>query len=226
MSRLAGVAAGIVVVVFLAGAIKWFLPSLTLERQTVASTPSLQGLSIRSEVLLRRESRACIAPVPLDRDVREVQMLLNARSSVPPLLDVTLRGPGYDASTRLAGQVTKSDQLSTGRLSSAPPAAGDGELCLVNRGRHTVALVGTSEPESLTRPATTVDGKPLPDIDPALTFLTGERRDILSEAGTVIDRATGFTDVVPAWLLWPLAILFFAGIPAGAAAVFLLSRES
>jgi hypothetical protein len=223
MSR---VAAGIVVVVFLAGAIKWFLPSLALERQTVASTPSLQGLSIRSEVLLRRGSRACIAPVPLDRDVREVQMLLNARSATPPLLDATLRGPGYSATTQLSGQVTKSDQLSTGRLTSAPSAAGDGTLCVVNRGRHTVALVGTTEPESLTRPATTVDGKPLADVDPALTFLTGKRQDILSEAGTVVDRATGFTGVVPAWLLWPLAVLFVLGIPVGAAAVFLLNREA
>jgi hypothetical protein len=225
MSRLAGVAAGIAVVVFLAGAIKWFLPSLTLERQTVASTPSLQGLFIRSEILLRRGSRACIAPVPLDRNVREVQMLLNARRSAPPLLDATLTGPGYSATTRLTGQISKTDQLSTGRLSSVPLAAGDGELCLTNRGRHAVALVGTSEPESLTRPATTVDGKPVPDVDPALTFLTGERRDILAEPGAVIDRATGFTGVVPSWLLWPLAFLFVGGVPASAAAVFLLKRE-
>jgi hypothetical protein len=216
------VAAAIVLVVFAAGAAKWFIPSLTVERQTVASTPSLQGLFVRSEVLLRKGSRACIAPVPLDRSVHEVQMLLNARGGVASPIDVTLRGPGYSANTTFSGYLVGGDHLATGRLSASPQAASDGQLCLRNRGRHAVGLVGTTEGESLTPPATTIDGKPVNNMDPALTFLTGKQQSITSEAGTIVDRASGFTDALPAWLLWPLAVLFVLGLPLGAAAIFVL----
>lgn len=217
------IAAAIVVVVFFAGAVRWFLPSLTLERQTVAATPSLQGLYVRSEILVRKGVRACIAPVPLDHKVREVQMLLNARGKSASPLDITLHGASYSATARFAGYPAGHDALTTARLSSAPTTTGDGELCLVNRGRHAVALVGTSEGSSLTLPVTKLDGKPVVDVDPALTFLTGKRQNILSEASTVMGRIAGFTGVIPMWLLWPLALLFFFGIPIGAAAVILLS---
>jgi hypothetical protein len=220
MSR---VAAAIVIVVFLIGAVRWFVPSLTLERQTVDSTPSLQGLFVRSEVLVRGGGRACITPLPLDRDVREVQLLLHARGKEDIPLDVSLRGPGYNATTQLTASATGSDVLATGRLSSAPTAVSDGTMCVRNRGRRSVGLVGTNEPSSLTTPVTTVDGAPASDVDPAVTFLTGERRDIISEAGTVIDRIAGFTGVVPAWLLWPLAVVFILGVPAAAAAALFLS---
>jgi hypothetical protein len=225
MSRLTGLAAGIVIVVFVAGALRWFVPSLTLERQTVDSTPSLQGLFIRSEVVLPGGGRACIAPLPLDRGVREVQLLLHARGKDDIALDVSLRAPRYAATTQLTAGATGSDVLASGRLSSVPTDVVDGTMCIRNRGRHSVALVGTSEPESQTIPQTTVNGTLVKDVDPAVTFLTGERRDILSEAGTVMDRIAGFTGVVPAWLLWPLTILFVLGVPVAAAAALVLSAR-
>jgi hypothetical protein len=83
--------------------------------------------------------------------------------------------------------------------------------------------VGTSEPDSVTVPVTYIAGKPTGETDPAITFLTGEQRSVLQRAGTVLDRAAAFTGVVPGWLMWPLALLFFAGLPLAVAAALLLS---
>jgi hypothetical protein len=73
---------------------------------------------------------------------------------------------------------------------------------------------------------TYVDGKVVTDIDPAITFLTGERTSHLQRLGRIADRAAAFTGVLPSWLLWPLGLLFLLGLPVGAAAALLLAERS
>jgi hypothetical protein len=222
MSRV--LAAALVLLVFLAGAVKWFGPSLRLERDTVDSTPSLQGKDVRSVVEVPRGGSACIAPLPLDRDVRAVQLLLNAGTQTGRA-DLTLRGAGYVGTTRIGRVAVGGDVVSVARLDRPPPGVGDGELCIRNRGRGTLGLVGTTEAESLSRPATTVNGKAVPDNDPAVSFLSGERRDILSQAGTIAGRVAGFTGAIGPWLVWILAALVFLGMPVATAAVILLASR-
>jgi hypothetical protein len=219
------VAAAIVLIVFAVGAVRWFVPSLTLQRSVVVSTPSLDGISVRNEIKLRRGQTACIKPVPLDPEVRQVRLILHALGSRPSPLALTVTGPGYRAHGRFAGYPTKTQVPAFATLDRAPPSAADGQLCMRNTGRRAVSLVGTSEPESQTVPVTYVDGKPVPTIDPAIAFLAGENRSILQRSGTTLDRAADFTDAVPDWLMWPLALLFFLGMPLGAASVLLLSAR-
>jgi hypothetical protein len=218
-------AAALVLVVFAVGALLWFRPSVTSERELVASTPSLDGISVRNEVKVPGRGSACIRPVPLDPRVGEVQLILNSRKNRPAPLALTLRGPGYAGQGRFAGYPGGDPVPTTATLSARPSRTSEGELCVRNTGRRAVWLVGTSEGGSLTLPVTYVQGKQIPDIDPAITFFTGERGSTLSQLGTVFERAAGFTGVIPSWLMWPLVLVFFLGVPLATAAALLLSAR-
>jgi hypothetical protein len=138
-----------------------------------------------------------------------------------------MTGPGgYRATGRFAGYAPSGATIVLARLSQAPPQAADGQLCLYNSGRRAIGLVGTSEPESATLPVTYVGDKPPGEVDPAITFLSGEDRSLMQRAGTILDRAALFTGVVPTWLMWPLALLFVLSLPIGAAWALLLSSRS
>ena len=88
------VAAVIVLLVFAAGAVRWFVPSLTLQRDVITSTPSLDGISVRNEIKVRGGETACIKPVPLDPEVRQVRLLLHALGTRPSPLALTITAPG------------------------------------------------------------------------------------------------------------------------------------
>ena len=220
-------ASALVLVVFAIGALLWYRPWLTEQRVVPASTPSLEGISSRAEVKLPGGKTACIRPVPLDPNVREVQMLLNTRGKRAPTVELTMTGPGgYRATGRFAGYAPSDASLVVARLSQASPQAADGQLCLHNTGRRAIGLVGTGEPESVTLPVTYVGDKPPGEVDPAITFLSGKQRSLAQQAGTILDRAALFTGAVPGWLMWPLALLFALGLPLGAAWALLVSARS
>jgi hypothetical protein len=220
-------AAALLLAVFALGALLWYRPWLTEQRIVAASTPSLDGITSRAEVKLPGGKSACIRPVPLDPSVREVQMLLDTRGNRAPAIDLTMTGPGgYRATGRFAGYAPSGASLAVARLSQAPPHAADGQLCLHNTGRRAIGLVGTGEPESVTLPVTYVGDKPPGEVDPAITFLTGKRRSLAQQAGTILDRAALLTGAIPGWLMWPLALLFLLGLPIGAACALLLSARS
>jgi hypothetical protein len=219
------VAVAVALVVFAAGAAKWYVPWLTSKSPEVNSTPSVQGI-IPAEVKVRAGQQACIKPVPLDPGDRQLYMLVRTQGKPAPVVDVTVTQPGFVAYARFRNYPIGGVTPVVSDLSRAPLRAQDGELCLHNRGRRAVSLVGTSEPESLTLPVTSVEGKDATDIDPAITFLTGARTSHLQRLGRIADRAAGFTGVLPSWVLWPLGLLFLFGLPVGAAAALLLAEPS
>jgi hypothetical protein len=220
-------AAALVVVVFVVGALLWYTPWLTKQRIVVASTPSLDGISYRAEVKLPGGKDACIRPVPLDPSVREVRMLLDTRGNRTPAIDLTMTDPGgYRATGRFAGYAPSDASLVVARLSQAPRQAADGQLCLHNTGHRAIGLVGTSEPESVTLPVTYVGGKPPGEVDPAITFLSGKHRSSAQQAGTILERAALFTGTLPSWLMWPLVLLFVLALPLGVAWALMLSARS
>lgn len=217
------VAAALVVVVFAVGAAVSYVPWLTQQGNVVTGTPSLEGISVTTEVKVPRRHTACIRPVPLDPGVHDVRMLVNAKGDKSWPLELTVRGAGYTAHGRFAGYPAKAIVPVVAQLDRAPARAENGELCVRNTGPRTVGLVGTSEGESLTLPVTYINGTAVNDIDPAITFLAGERRSVLDRSGTILDRAASFTGVVPRWLMWPLALLLVLGVPAAVAAALMLA---
>jgi hypothetical protein len=212
MSRLVVVVA---LVVFALGAAKFFLPSATLQRPDIVATPSLDGKDVRSEVPLKPGKVACIKPLPFSPDVRQVRLLLHATGNVGPALRMVATAPGWRATGMFSGYAASDANPVTAPLSTAPPRTADGQICVRNTGRRAVGLVGTNEPESQTIPVTYIDGKSTGDTDPAVTFFSGRSHSIAQQAGTIADRAAGFTGALPSWLVWLLAILFFVGVPLG-----------
>jgi hypothetical protein len=220
------IAAGAVLAVFAVGAIAYFVPSLTLKRVVVTSTPSLDGLTLRAAVNVPRHRTACIRPVPLDPGARFVHMLVSVKGGRTWPLDLTLRGGDFVAHGRFAGYPPNTQTPVVARLDRAPSQAQRGELCVRNTGRRTVSLVGTNEPALVSLPTTYLGGTPVVDVDPAIAFTTGQERSIVQRRTTIVDHTAAFTGVMPAWLIWPLALLFVLGLPAGVAWALLISARS
>jgi hypothetical protein len=213
----------LVIAVYLAGALHWYRPFLTQERTAVAGTPSLEALYSLKEVPLSTGQRACITPLPLDPDVRNVRLVLHPGGSGAVPLSFTLRAPGYVGRGRFTGYPAGATVPVIAPVSPAPALTADGTLCVRNEGRHTVGLVGTDEPQSVSLPATSVDGKTPGAVDPAVTFLDGPPSSVLDLAGKILGRASDFTGgAAPVWLLWPLALLVVLGVPFGIAAALAL----
>jgi hypothetical protein len=224
MSRV--ISAGVVLAVFAVGAIVVFVPSLTVQRGVVTSTPSLDGLNARAAVGVPRHRTACIRPVPLDPGARFVHMLVSVKGKRTWPLELTLRSRGFVAHGRFAGYPPDTQTPVGARLDRAPLTPQRGELCVRNTGRRTVSLVGTNEPALLSLPVTYLGRAPVVDVDPAITFTTGQERSIVERRTTVLDHAAAFTGVIPGWLMWPLALLFVLGVPIGVAWALLLSARS
>jgi hypothetical protein len=206
--------AALVLVTFGIGALWFYVPHLTEEHPNVLSTPSLVGFQTTKQVPVRRGQQACIAPVPLEPALRSVRMVLQARGTQASALEVQLRAPGYRGTGRFTGYPAGRVVSVEAAVSPAPPRDADGTLCLRNVGGRAVGLVGTDEPLSVTLPATTIDGKPAGEVDPAITFLGGPPQSMISRAGTILGRASDFTGgYVPLWLLWPLTVLLVLAAP-------------
>jgi hypothetical protein len=211
---------------FALGALWFYVPHLTENRADVLSTPSLVGFQSRKEIALHGGQQACITPVPLEPALRTVRMVLHARGAQASVLELELRAPGYRGTGRFDGYEPGAVVGANAAVSPAPPRDVDGTLCLRNTGRHSVGLVGTDEPITLSLAATTVDGKKAGEIDPAITFLGGPPRSMLSHAGTILGRASDFTGgYVPLWLLWPLAIALVLASPLALAWALYTSLE-
>jgi hypothetical protein len=210
-----------VLVVFALGVLVRYVPHLTQDHPVSVSTPSPEGLVSVQEVKVRPGQRACIAPVPLEPAIRRVRMVLHALGTNASALDIELRGPGYRGTGRFAGYTPGARVPAVADVSPAPTTTADGTLCLRNTGRRSVGLVGTDEGFSASLPGTVVDGKSAGAVDPALAFLDGPPRSLLSQAGTVLGRASDFTGgVVPLWLLWPLTVLLVFAVPVAVALGF------
>ena len=199
---------------FAIGALWFYVPHLTEDHPVVLSTPSLVGYQSTKEVVLHRGQQACISPVPLEPALRTVRMVLHARGATASELELELRAPGYRGTGRFAGYPSGGVTNVEAAVSPAPPRDVDGTLCVRNPGRHSVGLVGTDEPVSVSLPSTMLDGKPAGVVDPAITFIGGPPQSILSRAGTILGRASELTGgFVPLWLLWPLALAFLLAAP-------------
>jgi hypothetical protein len=141
-------------------------------------------------------------------------------SSVGPAVEVLLSAPRYKTRARLAAG------YATGKATVpiVPPSRDVvGEACFVNRGPATALLDGTTEPRAVSRSALRLEGRPVAG-DIALEFLDNRRLSLLDRAAQVFDRASNLTDhLVPAWLIWILALLVALGVPSGTLAAFYLA---
>jgi len=204
------------------GALHWWRPYVELRRLPLTSSPGLQPLFGRADVTLNARRRLCIAPVALDTDTDLAQFEVTSPKRPQPLL-VRATGPGYRSSAIVRDY--PADTLTPVFGTLTPPRRDIvGTVCITNRGRAAIALLGTNEPRSLTTPNPTVGGRTLTNQDVTLDLYSSHPQSIASRLGTILHRASAFTgDLAPVWLLWPIAVLVMIGIPAAIVAGFAAS---
>jgi hypothetical protein len=197
----------------LAGGLLRVRPYLTNDGQPIAGVPTPTALSVVAEFAVAPGGQACMSTVAFAPDGDLAQFGFAPVKPVPrvaPAVELVLSAPGYSAAAR----VPSGDLGSEVTLPIAPPRrAVIGTACFVNHAGKTVQLNGTTEPRTVARSATLVDGTSVVG-DIALTFLASRPRSLLDSLGEVFGHASNLTDrLVPVWLIWIFAVLVAFGVP-------------
>jgi hypothetical protein len=88
-------------------------------------------------------------------------------------------------------------------------------VCLSQRGENAIALVGTAEDRTRSRPKGTIDGRE-ERADTYLAFYEDGAGSPLRETTAIVERMGAFKPgIVGPWLLWPLLFLTALGVPCG-----------
>jgi hypothetical protein len=190
-----------------------FAPSLLRGRDLVASTPSPRPLFDVTPVELPPATPLCLTEVTIPDDARQVRFQVITRGKPGPPLTVTLTAGAY--TQRLAVPAGYADETTVAARVDPPPANSFGEVCITNDGASPVALTGTTETRTRSRPVGMLAARPV-DADTYLAFYVGATGSPLAHLGDMVDRMGAFRPgIVGPWLLWPLLLLVVAGIPAG-----------
>jgi hypothetical protein len=196
--------------------IAWFIPYLTREREDVSGVPVPPPYFAEERVGLNRGSEACLAEVAFNTDAEIVELTALASGRPSPRLSVVAEGPGYRQTAIIEGGYTPPSVL---RARISPPQRSViGTLCIANRGRRRVALLGTTDVRTVIARATMrIDGV---DVVPNISvrFLSTDSGSVLERAGEMVDRAAAFKPGLfgaPVFL-WLVLLLVVVGVPAAA----------
>jgi hypothetical protein len=219
---LAGVGAGLALLI---ACVAWFVPYLTRERQNLAGVPVPPPVIAQTPVKIGSGSEACLSDVAFDTDAEFVQ--LTALSAPRPPLEVVARAPGY----RETGGVPGGREALSAMFARIDPPERSiiGTLCIRNRGKRRILLLGTSDARtSVGRPVTRIDGaESAPDI--SVSLFSADQGSVLERLGQLVDRAAAFKPGLlglPVFL-WIVLLLAAIGIPAAALYAMLSSlREA
>jgi hypothetical protein len=186
----------------------WVVPYLTRERETVSGVPVPPPFLVQEAVPLDRGERACLDRVAFSpgSELAELTVLSRVRSGPP--LAITVAAGSYRERARIERGYSAPVTL---RAHIEPPQRSRlGKFCIENRGRRAVALLGTREPRTLSRPAATIDGEPA-SADISLRFLAAEPGTVPERLGALVDRMSAFKPAVLEkpilWLLLGLVVL-------------------
>ena len=219
---LAGVGAGLGLLI---ACVAWFVPYLTRERHNLAGVPVPPPFIAQTPVKIGSGSEACLSDVAFDTDAEFVE--LTALSASRPPLEVVARARGY----RATGRVPRGDEAVPTMFARIDPPEQSviGTLCIKNRGKRRIDLLGTADARTgVGRPVTRVDGA---EVAPDITVLlfAPDNGSVLERLGQLVDRAAAFKPGLfglPV-LLWIVLLLAAFGIPAAALYAMLSSfREA
>jgi hypothetical protein len=187
----------------------------TADRELVASTPSPRPLFAVTYVALPARERLCLSRVTIPTDAQQVRMQVKTDGRPGPALAVELSAPGYRDRVLVPAGYPDGTTLSVPMR--PPDATRLGAVCLSHAGGPDVALAGTTEDRTQSRPQGRLAGRPEP-ADTYLAFYEDGRASALDRVGAIVARMSAFKPgIVGPWLLWPLLVLAFAGVPAGVA---------
>jgi hypothetical protein len=221
---LAALGAGLGLVI---ACVAWFVPYLTRERGYLAGVPVAPPFFTQSSVGLDPGSEACLSDVAFDTDAELVDLTVLAGRRPRPPIGIIAQARGYVAAATVPGDYQPG---TTVRAQIDPPERSViGTLCIRNRGKRRVELLGTADARTgNARPVTQIDGEDIvPDL--SVTLLSTDEGSVLTRLGRLVDRVAAFKPGVfgaPVFL-WMVVLLAAIGIPAAALYAMLSSfREA
>jgi hypothetical protein len=195
--------------------VAWFIPYLTRDREDVSGVPVPPPYFSEERVGLNRGSEACLSEVAFDSDAEIVELTALAARRPSPRLAVVAEGPGYRQTAIIEGGYKPPSAL---RARISPPRRSViGTLCVANRGKRRVALLGTTDVRTvIARAEMRVDGvEVVPDI--SVRFLSGDSGSVLERADKLVDRAAAFKPgLFGPVFIWLVVLLVALGLPAAA----------
>jgi hypothetical protein len=207
--RPAAIAAAIVLAL---GAVL-FARFVLADRDVVASTPSPRPVFTVHYQPLKPGEQLCIQDVTIPADARRVRMQVRTYGKPGPQLAIELAARGYAERLTVAGGYA--DLTTLDAPMTPPPTDVLGRVCLSQRSPDIVALAGTTEERTQSRPHSALDDTAVAG-DSYLAFYEGRRASALRETPAIIDRMQAFKPgIAGPWLLWPLLALTLVGVPAG-----------
>jgi len=190
-----------------------FVRFVVEERELVSAVPSPRPMFSISLIDVAPGEALCMSGVTIPADARQLRVQVGTFGRSGPALSVTLRGADYTERLRVPAGYPDSAVISAAMRPPATPRLG--EVCVRHRGAARIALVGSTEPRTVSRPETRVGGK-LVDADTYLAFYAAGSASVLERAGVIVGRMSTFRPgLVGPWLLWPLLVVVVLGVPAG-----------
>ncbi len=208
----------------LLGVLIWYRPHVFGKRLRIAGVPTPPALLVLTQYRVPAGSEACMSSITMEPDMGYAQFTLRPAKVTPkggPPVEVVFRAAGYRATLRVPGGYPGGAATLPFR---GPPRTEIGDVCFVDRGKTAVLLNGTDEPRTVaTRTATTVGGASVAG-DVALTFLAAKPSSPLEDLGQTFEHASNLTGrLIPAWLIWILAVLLVLFVPSAIVAAVYLS---
>jgi len=205
-------AVGATVVVILAGVLIGLLPALTRDRDYPAEIPSPPALRETAFVGVPPGSRACWRYAVAEHHAGQARFKVGTRGRPGQPLVLGMTGDGYRARAAIPGGYKDNAELRV--AIPRPPHDAEVLTCVRNAGRRLVNLYASRD-RTRSRSRATVDGRP---SGASVWFALFEPRpaSLLDRLGATMSRMSAFrAGIVGPWLLWPLALLFVLGVPAG-----------
>ena len=204
IAALAGLAAVV------AGAVVWWSPWLTRERDYPASIPQPSPLYSTPVIQLRHGQQTCFGPAVMDTRSEQARFRVGTffRSGQP--LTMSISGPGYRVVRHVPGTYADNDLLSV--TVPAPRADFAARVCLRNDGRRRVAIYAADD-RTKAPYETRVDGR-IVTANPQFAFFERRPASIEDRLPTIVRRMEVFRPgFMGPWLFWPLFVLMAAGVP-------------
>jgi hypothetical protein len=199
--------------VVLLGALAWWRPFLTEDRNFVAAIPQPAPLFSLPMIALPPGRQACFEPAVMDTSSRRAGFNVDTGGPPGQPLRLAMNGPGYRFGTVINGGYPDHSSI----ILPVPAPRRDVALrvCIENAGSRGVSLWGADD-RTRTPMTTTRAGEPVA-ANPLFAFYEAEPGSLLGHFGVSFRRMAEFRPgVLGPWLFWPLALLCIPGLVAGA----------
>jgi hypothetical protein len=195
------------------------IPFLTSQREIAAGVPSPRALLAISLETIPAHERLCVSDVTIPPDARRLRFDIGTFGQPGPPLRLTLSGADYRERVVVAGGYA--DNLVMSPAMRPPARAVLGSVCIANAGATKIALTGTTEERSVSRPVGHIGGE-VAASDVYLAFVEQRPASVLQRSHEIVARMSVFRPaVVGPTVLWALVVLVLVGIPIGVLAAVL-----